>query len=191
MTVVAVPAPASVFEGRLPVGPAETEAARRFEVQYRQHGPSVYRFLLKAARGDRWLADDLFQEAMLRAWRFRSALPATSVEARKWMFVVARNVMIDAARHRRRRPEILGADFDDVAMEANDDVGDALAAGILRDAFARLSSKQQQALSIVSIGGESIEGAAKKLGVPPGTIKSRMHYGLQRLRQAIAGGNTN
>jgi RNA polymerase sigma-70 factor (ECF subfamily) len=186
-----VPASAPTATDLSQITLAELDAKRRFEVQYLEDGRSLHCFLLKVARGDRWLADDLFQEAMLRAWRFRTAMPHTSQEARKWMFVVARNVAIDAGRRRRRRPETFAADLDIMTTAARDDIGDALAAGALQDAFARLSSAQREALSIVSIGGESVEGAARKLGVAPGTIKSRVHYGLRRLRQAIMGSDTN
>ena len=182
-----IPALAANPTGLSQITSAEPDARLRFEVLYLKDGPSLHSFLLKAARGDRWLADDLFQEAMLRAWRFRTAMPQTSQEARKWIFVVARNVVMDARRRRRRRPEVFTADLDSMTSVANDDIGDALAAGALQDAFAKLSSAHREALSIVAIGGGSIEGAARKLGVPPGTIKSRVHYGLRRLRQAILG----
>lgn len=188
--MASVPAYDPISTRLRPIMPAEADAKRRFEIEYLKHGPSLRTFLLNATRGDRWLADDLLQEALLRAWRFRTAMPRSSQDARKWMFVVARNVVMDAARRRKRRPESLGADLDEMRPAANG-IDEAMAAGALQDAFARLSSAQQQALSIVSIGGESIEGAARKLGVPPGTIKSRIHYGLRRLREAVLGSDPN
>lgn len=80
------------------------QAPHGFDVRsaYREHGGILYGFVLNAL-GDRGLAEDCVQETFLRAWRARDGFDATRGSERTWLFAIARNVVVDAARARSRR----------------------------------------------------------------------------------------
>src|SRR5690348_13010630 len=69
---------------------------------YAEHGPDLFRYALGLAGGDSHRAEDLVQEAMLRAWRTADARPIRS--PRSWLFSTVRNLTVDAYRARQSRP---------------------------------------------------------------------------------------
>ena len=82
------------------------------------HADAVFRFLLRLTLGERHLAEDLLQETMVRAWRNIDVLDIDAEEQRRWLFIVARRVAIDAARARHVRPSEVGTvDLNRLATE--------------------------------------------------------------------------
>jgi RNA polymerase sigma-70 factor (ECF subfamily) len=160
-------------------------ASRAMRELHDVHSPPLLRFLLKLTQGERQLAEDLLQETFLRAWRSFDVLPTDVVEQRRWLFTVARRVAIDVARARKARPtEIGGADTSRVAAP-----GDAfeavVAAQTIRKAMVTLSEDHRAVLVELFYRGLSMAEAAVALGVPEGTVKSRAHYALRYLREAV------
>jgi RNA polymerase sigma-70 factor (ECF subfamily) len=153
---------------------------------YAEHAGPLLRFLLGLTGGERYAAEDLLQETMLRAWRRLDALPANGGEVRRWLYTVARRLTIDAARRRRVRPqEIQLVDLRGVPT-ADETVGAVLATTTIRRALARLSTSQRDLLVELYVHGKTIKQTAQMLGVPDGTIKSRAHYAVRALREAAA-----
>lgn len=169
--------------------PAALDCPReeRMVALHADHARDVSRFLLGLTKGERQTAEDLLQETMLRAWRHIDALPPDAEGTRRWLFTVARRLVIDAVRMRHTRPAEVGAvDIDWIAAH-DDTTGAALAGQTMRDAFDRLTPAHRDILSQVYLHGRSAEEAAARLGVPVGTVKSRTHYALRALRTAIEG----
>jgi RNA polymerase sigma-70 factor, ECF subfamily len=141
----------------------------------------LMRFLLGLTRHERPAAEDLLQETMLRAWRHLETMPEGEESARRWLFTVARRVAIDAARMRQVRPAEVT--LDEAGSVAVADTSDsALALQSVVEAFRGLSVDHRNVLTELYLRGASVDEAAERLGVPPGTVKSRAHYAMQALK---------
>ena len=106
---------------------------------------------------------------------------ATSTRA--WMFTVARNLVIDEARSARRRHEIGVAETPE---RGSGDGTDALFESLLvEEALAGLDLEHRAVIVHAYYGGCSIAEVARRLSIPEGTVKSRLHYGLRALRLAL------
>ena len=146
------------------------------------HGPALTRFVAHMTH-DASFAQDVVQEALLRAWKRPEILAQSDDAARAWLFTVARNLVIDdrrSARYRREvstdvLPETVGADETDSALDA----------WILSDALSSLSAQHRSAIVSAYYLGHSISEIARQEGVPEGTIKSRLHYALRALRLSL------
>ncbi len=152
-----------------------------------QHAPALLSYSLRLVDGDRGRAEDVVQETLLRAWRHPEALAPERGSPRPWLFAVARRIAVDAHRRRRARPQEVG-DGDAVLAQIpaqDDDVDRALDAWLVSDALAALSPPHREVLAQTYFAGRSVAEAARVLGVPPGTVKSRTHYALQALRLAL------
>jgi len=129
-------------------------------------------------------ADDLVQLAIERALS-RSEQLRPDAQLSSWMFGILRNAWIDESRSRGRRsrvfvPEELGENVADPAASGE---ADALS---VQDAMARLPSEQREVVGLVLVEGLSYKEAAEIIGVPVGTITSRLARGRDSL-QAMLG----
>ncbi|MEH1030220.1 MULTISPECIES: sigma-70 family RNA polymerase sigma factor [Micromonospora] len=133
-------------------------------------------------------AEDLVQETMLRAWRNLDAVPTEPEPQRRWLFKVARRLAIDAYRRRRARPaEVSLLDVDPAGF--GNEASEAVVATLtMRHAIGRLSDAHKSVVLELYVKGRTVDEAAARLGVPPGTVKSRAHYALQQLRKALLTG---
>lgn len=116
----------------------------------------------------------------MRAWRNpnqldpdRSALP--------WLMVVARNVTHDLARRDSARPRECELIEDAVPVPAGTE-DTLMDAWTVQRALERLSAEHREVLAEVFLRGTSVAEAARALGIPAGTVKSRTYYGLRALR---------
>jgi RNA polymerase sigma-70 factor (ECF subfamily) len=154
----------------------------RLVALYDAHAPSVWRYVV-ALTGDPTGADDIVQETLLRAWRSPRILAQDPASTRSWMYTVARHLVIDEARSARRRHEIGVAEVPD---RGHADDTDALFEGlIVEEALATLDYEHRAVIVHAYYGGCSIAEVARRLDIPEGTVKSRLHYGLRALRLAL------
>src|SRR5262245_17933894 len=147
--------------------------------------PRLRRFAL-VQTGSRELADELVQAACERALsRLDQFTPGTRLDS--WMFRIVRSLWIDKARYARRRPEA-GAEmiglmpFDARIQEQVEAKADL---AIVRDAVATLPEEQRVVLALVAIDGRSYQQAAETLGVPIGTVMSRLSRARRKLVDAL------
>jgi RNA polymerase sigma-70 factor (ECF subfamily) len=149
------------------------------------HAPALLAFALRLTQGDRGRAEDIVQETLLRAWKHPEALDPARGEARTWLFTVARRIAIDAHRARAARPVEVGDDALAALPAGSDEIERAMRSWVVADALAGLSPAHREALVQTYYRGRTVSEAAEVLGVPPGTVKSRVHYAIAALRLAL------
>jgi RNA polymerase sigma-70 factor (ECF subfamily) len=162
--------------------PLPDEALRAI---YAAHGPELYRFARRSL-SDEGLAEEAVQETFVRAWRASSTYDPTRSSQRTWLFAILRNVVIDLARARRVRPRMAMSDRDPPhPAEAEDDIERVLTTWQVEAALAELDDDHRRVLVEVHWRGRPYAEVADALGIPAGTVKSRVYYGLRALRVAL------
>lgn len=148
-----------------------------------EHADALWGYCVRLTGHDRSRAEDVAQETLLRAWRHLDLLDEGSGSVRAWLFTVARNLVIDDWRSRRHQREVTVADVPDAGTV---DVAEQLLQGwVVTEAITRLSDDHRAVLLECYYRGRSVAEAARVLGVPAGTVKSRTHYALRALRLAL------
>ncbi len=147
-----------------------------------EHAGALWAYVVSLT-SDRATAQDVVQETLLRAWRHPEVLDPARGSVRAWLFTVARRLVIDDWRSARARRETLT----DVVPEqvGRDEHDRALQTWVVAEALRSLSRDHRDVLVQCYYRGCSVAEAAAVLGVPPGTVKSRTHYALLRLRLAL------
>ncbi len=161
--------------------PPDADAAVR---QLYCHHAGALRGYVQQFCPDRDSADDIVQETFIRAWRHLPQLSADDRPIRPWLFRVARNLLTDADRAARSRPVTVQAEPDD---DARDDTGleQVLDRQLVAGALQHLSPAHRAVLVETFYRGGTTATLARRLGIPPGTARSRLHYALQALRQQL------
>ena len=169
------------FKGARELTAADEDLVRTL---YAEHGDALFAHALRLAGGDRQRAEDLVQETLLRAWRHPDVLDPERGSVRAWLFTTARNLSIDAWRRRSSRvSEVITDTLPEPPSE--DEADRAVEGWLIAEALNRLTPTHRQVLIECFYRGRSVADAAVRLGVPPGTIKSRTHYALRALRLAL------
>ena len=130
------------------------------------HAGALYRYVVRRT-GDEEEARDVVQETLLRAW----------------LFTVARNLTDDHLRSARRTRERATGHVPD--REERDTTQAVLDSWLVADALVSLSPAHRAVVVGAYYGGRSVAELATELGIAPGTVKSRLHYGLRALRLAL------
>jgi RNA polymerase sigma-70 factor (ECF subfamily) len=134
--------------------------------------------------GDAREAEDATQDALARAWRQRSSLRSLD-SAQAWFDRILVNVCRD--RLRRRRPRVRWTDVDEgVPSPAADPFAALVARDAVLGAVATLPVDHRIALVLRYWADLPVDVIADRLGVPAGTVKSRLHYAMRTLRAALA-----
>lgn len=166
--------------------PVDQRQADPLRAAHDEHASALRSYVVGVTRGDRSKADDVLQETLLRAWRTPAFL-ATHASARPWLFSVAKHIVIDEWRSARRRPEVVTDTYPEQTV--TDTAQQTVDRQVVLDALRTLSTDHRRVLLECYYRGASVAEAAQTLDVPPGTIKSRTHYALHALRQAVDGGS--
>jgi RNA polymerase sigma-70 factor, ECF subfamily len=153
---------------------------RAMRALYGRFADELLRFAM-ASLGEREAAEDVVQETMVAAWagarRFRG-----ESSARSWLFGICRNQVALELRRRPRRPEPQEPD-EDLAAPAPTE-----ARAGLPEALELLDTEQRQLLQLVYVQGLPQQEVADALGIPLGTVKSRLFSARARLRDLMEGG---
>lgn len=141
-------------------------------------GP-LYVFAYRRLR-DAQAAEEVVQDTLVRAWRARERYDETRGPVAAWLFTIARNLVTDRIRRGATRPgeSTLPAGLTDPV----DEIDRMLETWQVADAMSGLSVAHREAILACHYRGLTVTEAAALLGVPPGTIKSRLFYGLRALR---------
>jgi RNA polymerase sigma-70 factor (ECF subfamily) len=148
-----------------------------------QHARALWSYAVHLTGGDRARAEDVVQETMLRAWKHPQVLDQSDRSARAWLFTVARRIVIDDWRTSRSRHEVMTAEPPE--RQTVDPADGATDAAVVTDALRQLSVEHRQVILECYYRGSSVAEAARRLGLPEGTVKSRAHYALRALRLAL------
>jgi RNA polymerase sigma-70 factor, ECF subfamily len=155
---------------------------------WRDHGPHVVRYAATLLEGDTHRAEDVAQEVALRLYRHRDVL-ASPGSVRGWLRTVARHIVIDLYRHDRARPAMpAGAAHELPTREdmATPDPADHILGDLeVRRLLGVLGPLHQDVVVAVHLDGLTMSGAAERLGIPVGTVKSRSHHAIARLRDHV------
>jgi RNA polymerase sigma-70 factor (ECF subfamily) len=137
--------------------------------------------------GDRGLAEEIVQETFLRAWRHLDRLQADPRPPRVWLLHVARNLLTDAARAAQTRPAPpLARTVPAIEPRFDGGLSQLVDHSELADALRRLSPAHRQVVIATFYHDEPLTATAHRLGVPAGTVRSRLHYALRELRALLA-----
>jgi RNA polymerase sigma-70 factor, ECF subfamily len=182
------------------LAPARPDAAARdrFERLINEHLDGLYRFALRLTR-NRMAAEDLVQEVMLKAWRsFHTFQEGTSIRA--WLHRILMNAFYDTYRKQTREPEI--AEQEDVSdfylydkvrqgaalgeagnpeIEVLDNIMDAE----VRDSLEALPAQFRAAIMLADVEGFTYKEIAEALGIPVGTVMSRLSRGRHMLQRRL------
>lgn len=147
-----------------------------------EHIGSMRAFAMSLARNSA-LADDLVQDAMLKAWaNIDKFEPGTNMRA--WLFTILRNIFY--SHHRKAKREVADVDGEIAASVAQKPDHDGrLQMKEFSEAFAELNEEQREALVLIGASGFSYEEAAEMCGVAIGTMKSRVNRARARLAELM------
>jgi RNA polymerase sigma factor (sigma-70 family) len=163
-----------------------------FTVLFRRHAPYIQRYVVRRLGQD--AADDIVAETFLLAFRQRDSYDQTRTDARPWLYGIATNLI---GRHRRAEIRLYRAlartGVDPVTEAFTDQVDDRVSAGTasrrLAVGLARLPEELRDTLLLVAWGDLSYAEAAAALGVPVGTVRSRVSRARSKLRRTLGGTN--
>ncbi|HEX8120963.1 MAG TPA: RNA polymerase sigma factor [Solirubrobacteraceae bacterium] len=165
----------------------EESAAACFERIYREHGDRIYRFFLRRT-GDAPMSEDLRSAVFFEAWRRRAEVNLATRDPLPWLYGVATNVLRNHNRATRRcQAALMRLALPDPEPDPADDVVqrlDAAAEAHAALALVRRLPPAERAVFALCVGqGLSYGNAAKRLGVPVGTVRSRLSRARSRLEQ--------
>jgi RNA polymerase sigma factor (sigma-70 family) len=139
--------------------------------------------LAHAVVDDAGLAEEVAQDAFMRAWRHASTYDPRRGRVATWLLTITRNVAVDAVRLRRDRPVdperlmiVLTTDVDEPEYEGTE---------YLRAGLRTLPADQARTIVLAVVYGLTAKEIADQEGIPLGTAKTRIRRGLTRLREAL------
>jgi RNA polymerase sigma factor (sigma-70 family) len=153
---------------------------------YRRYRIPLLTFALRLTAGDHHQAEDVVQETMVRAWRQARRLDLTGPSLMPWLATVARRIVIDEDRRRRARPPETGGGMVDNPPVVDDETDTLLRKVLVIEALQALSAAHREVLNETILRDRTVNEAADILGIPVGTVKSRVYYALKALRVVLA-----
>src|SRR5262245_12577365 len=166
-----------------PAGQSDALALTRL---YDEHASVLLAYATRLTSGDVFRAEDAVQETLIRAWRHPDVWADGTGSPRGWLMTVLRHVVVDQARAKRARPVEVVGERVELLPALEDDIDAALLSWTVTEALSSLSPAHRAVLVETYYRGASIAEAAKALGIPEGTVKSRTYYALRALRLALS-----
>ena len=143
--------------------------------------PNLRRYA-RALVGDREGADDLVQDTLERAVRkFHLWRPG---DLRAWLFSIMHNVFVNQLKARRIAPEV---DIDETQIAAPIPTVTGIDVGDVQRALSCLAPEQREVLLLIALEDMTYADVSRALGIPIGTVMSRLSRGRERLRRAMSG----
>ena len=160
-------------------------AAAAFVRRFQQRVFGVARLIVS----DTNVAEEIAQEAFLRAWRSAATYDYRRGSVTNWLLTITRNLAIDALRARRARP-VDGATAYSLAMIADVDPADTAADRVdaerARHALRVLPPEQARAVFHAAVLGRTAQEVSEIEGIPLGTAKTRIRTAMRRIRDSLA-----
>jgi RNA polymerase sigma-70 factor, ECF subfamily len=162
------------------MAPGALTRERDVREAYAAHAAELYGFAVRSL-ADPGLAEEAVQETFLRAWRAGERFDPQIGSLRTWLFAILRNVVIDLGRARSVRPSVAAGGIEP-SVEPFDE---ALLSWQIEEAMRRIGDDHRRVLVETYYRGRPYAEVAAELGVPEGTVKSRVYYGLRALRVVL------
>jgi RNA polymerase sigma-70 factor (ECF subfamily) len=139
--------------------------------------------------GDPGVAEDVAQEALIRAWRHAPVFDARRGSATAWVLTITRNLAIDAIRKHRALPtdpnDLIALGMASTGRSPEDLGSGNHLAPELRAALNALPATQRRAVVLAALYGRTIDEISSTESIPQGTAKTRVRAGLRKLRAAL------
>lgn len=160
-----------------------------FAALFQHFAPRVKSFMRRSGLEDS-AAEELAQECLLRVWHKADKFDAAAGNASAWIFTIARNLRIDALRRARGDATHGASDIEDEFLHDEAPLPDAALAQVLtgervRRALASLPADQQRVIELSFYQEEAHGRIAELLGIPLGTVKSRLRLAAAKLRSVL------
>lgn len=149
---------------------------------YRRYAKSLYRFGFHVL-GDDGLAEEMVQETFQRLWRTAGRFDVSRGSVGQYLFVIARSTAADIRKRPSSRPFLVDEDQSLTLPDSTDQILDSL---IIREALDVLSPAHAEVLRLSYKEGLTQTEIAERLGLPLGTVKTRMFHGIRALHTALS-----
>jgi RNA polymerase sigma-70 factor (ECF subfamily) len=161
----------------------DREASAAFVRRFQRRAFGLARTIV----GDSGTAEDVAQEAFVRAWRYAASYDARRGTVLTWLLTIVRNVAVDRLRLRQAEPfdpELLASklQLQEAARSTRDEQSAVAEREQLREGLATLPSEQRRALLLAAYFGRTAGEIAELESIPLGTAKTRIRTGMHRLR---------
>ncbi len=160
---------------------------RRFNQLVFAQRAALTAYTVRLVGGDLARAEDIVQETFVRAWRSLDRLTPEQGSVNGWLRRVAYNLAVDGHRRRQVRPTEVELEHPDVAAQ-DDSTDGVLSSMLVEQVLSTIWPEHRAVLVEVYLHDRTSAQAAEVLGIPVGTVKSRLHYALRLLRSAAAEG---
>lgn len=163
-----------------------------FGVLFERHAGRIYNYCFRRT-ADWALAEDLTSATFLIAWRSHGRGPLQAETAEPLLYGIATNVIRNRRRSLKRARNAFGrlplprAEEPDFAEDVAARLDDRVAMGRLLGIFSKLPRREQDVIALCDWSGLTYEEAADALGLPIGTVRSRLSRGRRRLRELATG----
>ncbi len=177
---------ANAEPGALILAIAQRRCRASFAALFTRFAPKVKSYLIKqGCRAEQ--AEELAQETLLMVWRKADYFDPAKAGASTWIFTIARNLRIDGLRRERRPDDLLDDPMLRPAEPAGADAAMAAAEreGRLRQALLTLPQEQAEVVRLSFFSDKPHSEISLELGLPLGTVKSRLRLAMIRLRAAL------
>ncbi|MGH3429699.1 MAG: RNA polymerase sigma factor [Mycobacteriales bacterium] len=153
------------------------------------HSPAIYRHAMRLT-GQWATAEDIVSLTFLEVWRLRDRINPEGESLTPWLFGIATNVIRNTTRAARRHRAVLARmpveeTVPDVAVEITDLMDDEDQARHAREALATLRRSEREVFTLVVWAGLDYAAAAEALGIPAGTVRSRLSRTRTKLRNLL------
>jgi RNA polymerase sigma-70 factor (ECF subfamily) len=165
---------------------AEQADPAAFRELYQTYGPRVKAYMMRQG-ADAATAEDLAQETLFTVWRRASLYVEEKGSAAAWIFAIARNLRIDRLRREVAWQELPGDRLEQPSSEVLPEAAmlEGERQARVRSALAQLAPELHEVVALSYLDGLSHGEIARRLGLPLGTVKSRMRMAYQRIRAAL------
>lgn len=161
-----------------------------FQELYKHFTPMIRAFLLKSmgAGANRSEAEEITQEVLIKVWNKAASFNSSKASVNTWIFTIARNTRIDFIRRNDRNERKIA--IEDIWHEPESpeplvDLQQRRAEQVIKQAMATLPDEQVQVLFKAFMEGKSHNEVAEELGLPLGTVKSRIRLALSKMQILI------